>query len=115
MRGGAAGRLKRVVRLLCIIFLAPARIYKKEPLRFLCPKSQVGYEFPKLQKEAACLQGLDRILADHSRARRAFAKPELGLARRGERARMFFFLSLTHTCKSIESIQLFKLDCLHLH
>jgi hypothetical protein len=76
------------------------------------------------KKKPHTRKGWTRILADHSRARRVRApfarspKPEPGPARRGEaseRARVFFLLPVTHTCKSMESIQPFKLGSLHLH
>jgi hypothetical protein len=75
---------------------------------------------PDRQKEAACPQGLDPDFGGpFMRTSRARAlRPKPGPARRGEaseRERMFFFLPLTHTCKSMESIQLFKLGSLHLH
>jgi hypothetical protein len=68
------------------------------------------------QKEAAHLQGLDPDFSGpFTRTLRARALRPGRPGEASERARVFFLLPVTHTCKSMESIQLFKLGSLHLH
>jgi hypothetical protein len=129
VRGGTAGRLRRVVRLLYIIFSAPARIYKKEQLGFLAsqtPSRLRVSKIPRMKSVTDSNKKKPRARKDWTgfwrtiHAHVARPRPLLeARARPGEARRactpVFFLLPLTHACKSMESIQLFKLGFLHLY